>query len=452
MDLREYQNQGVNDLREAFKTNKSIVYCLPTGGGKTAIFSYITSRIALNDKSVFILVHREELLLQASRKLAEFNIPHGRISPAFSQTRDKIQVCSVQTLVNRLKYFSEPDLIIIDECHHAVSSSYRKILDYYPNSKILGVTATPERMDGRGLNEIFEKLIVGPSIQELTDYNYLSPSRVFAPQQIDFSGVKISQGDYAKGQISDILDTPTITGNAIKQYLKYASEKSGIVFCCSIKHANDVADQFNAEGIPAKCIDGTLDRNTRKKIIDGLGTEYKILTSCDIVSEGTDIPSIEVAILLRPTLSLGLYLQQVGRCLRTYPGKEYALILDHVGNCFRHGLPDENRDWNINSVKRSKRNSEKSIPIRQCKICYTVYKPSLPRCPNCNELPEIESRLPEEVDGELEEIREAERINKRKMIAQAKSLSQLQEVAKILGYKPGWAYHILSARKNGTTN
>jgi superfamily II DNA or RNA helicase len=450
MVLREYQKKSVTDLREAFKRYKSICYTLPTGGGKTAIFSFITSRISESNRSVYILVHREELLLQASKKLAEFNIPHGRLSPAFSQTRDKIQVCSVQTLVNRLKYFPEPDLIIIDECHHAVSSSYKKILDFYPNSKILGVTATPERMDGRGLSEIFQILITGPTIQELTDYNFLSPSKVFAPQQIDFSSVKIIQGDYSKGEISNLIDTPTITGNAIQQYLKFASGKHGIVFCCSIKHANDVANDFNSAGIPAKCIDGTLDRYTRKRIIEGLGIDYKILTSCDIVSEGTDIPSIEVAILLRPTLSLGLYLQQVGRCLRTYPGKEHAIILDHVGNVFRHGLPDENRDWNIDSVKRTKKNIEKQIPIRQCKTCYTVYRPNLRFCPNCNSIAEVEERTPEMVDGELEEIQQIEKLEKRKAISQAKSLQQLQEVAKKFGYKPGWAYHIYNARKNGT--
>lgn len=450
MVLREYQKKGVTDLREAFKRYKSICYTLPTGGGKTAIFSYITSRISESNKSVYILVHREELLLQSSKKLFEFNIPHGRISPAFSQTKDKIQVCSVQTLVNRLQNLPEPDLIIIDECHHAVSSSYKKILNHYPNSKILGVTATPERMDGRGLAEIFQILITGPSIQELTDYNFLSPSKVFAPQQIDFSSVKIIQGDYSKGQISNIIDTPTITGNAIQQYQKYAAGKSGIVFCCSIKHANDVASEFNAAGIPARCIDGTIDRITRKRIIDGLGVEYKILTSCDIVSEGTDIPIIEVAILLRPTLSLGLYLQQVGRCLRTYPGKESAIILDHVGNVFRHGLPDEKRDWNIDSVKRTKKSLEKPIPIRQCKTCYTVYRPTLKQCPNCNLIAEVEERVPEIVDGELEEIKQSERMEKQKMIAKAKTLQQLQEVAKKLGYKAGWAYHVYNARKNGT--
>lgn len=446
MELREYQKKAVDDLRNAFKTYKNVLYCLPTGAGKTAIFSYITSRISERNKSVYILVHRQELLLQASKKLAEYGIPHGRISANSSISKDLIQVCSVQTFANRLRYYNKPDLIIIDECHHAVASSYQAILNYYPIAKVLGVTATPERLDGNGLGSIFQKLIIGPGISELIDMGYLSRVKVFAPQQIDFSRIKTSQGDYSKNQASEILDTPKITGNAIEHYRKYATGKPGIVFCVTIKHAHDVANEFNLAGIPAKCIDGTMDSQTRKQIIAGLGVEYKILTSCDIVSEGTDIPAVSVAILLRPTLSLGLYLQQVGRCLRPYPGKDYAIVLDHVGNCHRHGLPDDEREWSLNSVKRTRKSIEEKVKIRTCSKCYTVFNPTKTTCPNCNEQYEIINKLPEIEEGELEEVKKQEQINKRRMIAQAKDLKTLQEVGKKLGYNPGWAFHVFEAR------
>lgn len=447
MELREYQKKAVDDLREAFKSYNSILYCLPTGAGKTAIFSYITSRISARNKSCYILVHRQELLLQASKKLAEYGVPHGRISSNSSISKDLIQVCSVQTFVNKLKYYRVPDLIIIDECHHAVSGSYQKILSYYPSAKILGVTATPQRLDGHGLGNIFQKLIVGSSISELIDMGYLSKVKVYAPQQIDFSGVKTSQGDYSKSQTTEIIDTPKITGNAIEHYRKYAIGQSGIVFCVTIKHAQDVANEFNLAGIPAKCIDGTIDHQTRKQIISGLGIEYKILTSCEIVSEGTDIPTVSVAILLRPTLSLGLYLQQVGRCLRPYPGKNYAIVLDHVGNCYRHGLPDDDRDWSLNSIKKNRKSIEENkIKIRTCSKCYTVFNPTKITCPNCNEEYEIIDKVPEVEEGELEEVQKTEQNEKRKMIAKAKDLKTLQEVGKKLGYAPGWAYHVFSAR------
>lgn len=446
MDLRDYQKRAIEDLREAFKKYNTVCYTLPTGGGKTAIFSWITAKMSENKKSVFILVHRQELLLQASKKLAEYGIPHGRIASSMSFSKDAIQVCSVQTFVNRMDRYSIPDLIIVDECHHAVSSTYLKIFEKYKNSKILGVTATPERLDGQGLGAIFETLIVGPTISELIDLEYLSKFKVYAPQQIDFSGVKLSQGDYSKGQTEEIMDTPRITGNAIEHYRKYANRKPGIVFCVTVKHAQDVAKEFNESGIPAKCIDGTIDSKTRKEIISGLGIDYLILTSCEIVSEGTDIPAVSVAILLRPTLSLGLYLQQVGRCLRPFPGKDYAIILDHVGNCYRHGLPDDERTWELNAEKRKRKNSENKISIRTCSKCYTVFNPTKIKCPNCNEEYEIENKIPEESEGELEEVKSIAQNEKRKMIGQAKTLQQLQEVAKILGYNPGWAFHIFNAR------
>lgn len=449
MELREYQKNAIDELREAFKKYNSVLYCLPTGAGKTAIFSDITSRIAARNKSVYILVHRQELLLQASKKLAEYNVPHGRISSKSSISRDLIQVCSVQTFANRLRYYkTAPDLIIIDECHHAVAGSYQTILNYYPSSKILGVTATPERLDGNGLGTIFQKLIVGPTISELIDMGYLSRVKVFAPQQIDFSKVKTSQGDYSKSQITEILDTPKITGNAIDHYRKIAAGQSAIVFCVTIQHAHDVAKEFNSAGIPARCIDGTMDPYTRKQIIANLGIEYKILTSCEIVSEGTDIPAVSVAILLRPTLSLGLYLQQIGRCLRPYPGKDFAIVLDHVGNCHRHGLPDDEREWSLNSVKRTRKSIEEKVKIRTCSKCYTVFNPTKTKCPNCNEEYEIINKVPEIEEGELEEVKKQEQINKRRMIAQARDLKTLQEVGKNLGYSPGWAYHVFTARKN----
>lgn len=446
MELRDYQKQAVSDLREAFKEYKNVLYCLPTGAGKTAIFSYITSRVSERQKSVYILVHRQELLLQASKKLAEYSIPHGRISSKSSISKDLIQVCSVQTFANRLNYYKKPDLIIIDECHHAVAGSYQTILNHYPMAKVLGVTATPERLDGNGLGAIFQKLIIGPSISELIDMGFLSKVRVFAPQNIDLSKISTSQGDYSKSQISELVDTPRITGNAIEHYRKYATGQPGIVFCVTIKHAQDVANEFNLAGIPAKCIDGTIDYQTRKKIIAGLGVEYKILTSCEIVSEGTDIPAVSVAILLRPTLSLGLYLQQVGRCLRPYPGKDYAIVLDHVGNCHRHGLPDDEREWSLDSTKRTRKSVEEKVKIRTCSKCYTVFNPTKTQCPNCNETYETLDKIPEIEEGELEEVKKEEQINKRKMIAQAKDLKTLQEVGRKLGYNPGWAYHVFTAR------
>lgn len=455
MRLREYQIEAVSKIRKAYSDGaKRVLFVLPTGGGKTAIFSHITESAFKKSNSVFILVHREELLLQSSRKLAELGVPHGRISPSFSQTKDKIQVCSVQTLVNRINnIYGSPDLIIIDEAHHSTAGSYLKILEKWNKSLVLGVTATPERMDGTGLGNVFDSIVEGPSIEYLTRLGFLSEFKVYAPpMSINFDKIKISQGDYAKGELEKVMDKPSITGSAVDHYNRFCRGLPAIAFCTTIKHANDVASQFNSSGISSKCIDGNMDKALRRKVINGLGVDYSVLTSCEIVSEGTDIPSVAGAILLRPTLSLGLYLQQVGRVLRPYQGKEYSVILDHVGNVMRHGFPDEIRKWSLEGKKRKKKQAvdEDSIDIITCPTCYSVFRTNpLRQCPSCGGIsqPRIVNQI-EEVDGSLIEM-DREKQGKKLMVARAKTLEQLQEVAKQLGYKPGWAYFVYKSRKKG---
>ncbi|CAB4157779.1 SSL2 DNA or RNA helicases of superfamily II [uncultured Caudovirales phage] len=455
MRLRDYQIEAVNKIRKAYSDGaKKVLFVLPTGGGKTAIFSHITESAFKKSNSVFILVHREELLLQSSRKLAELGVPHGRISPAFSQTRDKIQVCSVQTLVNRIKnIYGSPDLLIIDEAHHSTAGSYSKILTKWNNSLVLGVTATPERMDGTGLGNVFDTMIEGPSIEYLTKSGHLSEFKIYAPpMNINFEGIKISQGDYAKGEMEKVMDKPSITGSAVDHYSKLCNGLPAIAFCTTVKHANDVSAQFNSSGISSKCIDGTMDKLSRRKVIDGLGKDYSVLTSCEIVSEGTDIPAVAGAILLRPTLSLGLYLQQVGRILRPYEGKEYSVILDHVGNVVRHGFPDEIRRWSLDGKKRKSKQSkeEEDLNILVCPACYSVFKVNTQRqCPACGSIsqPKIMNQI-EEVDGSLIEL-DREKQGKKMLVARARTLEQLQDVAAQLGYKPGWAYFVYKSRKKG---
>lgn len=455
MHLRQYQLESVDKIKKAYSDGaKRVLFVLPTGGGKTAIFSHITQSAFKDSRSVFILVHREELLLQSSRKLAELGVPHGRISPSFSHTKDKIQVCSVQTLVNRIdNIYGTPDLLIIDEAHHSTAGSYSKILNRWNRSLVLGVTATPERMDGTGLGNVFDTIIEGPTIEYLTVNGYLSRFKVYAPpMDINFDKVKISQGDYAKGEIEKVMDKPSITGSAVDHYSRLCSNMPAIAFCTTVKHANDVSDQFNLNGIPSKCIDGNMDKASRRKVIDGLGKDYLVLTSCEIVSEGTDIPMVTGAILLRPTLSLGLYLQQVGRILRPHPGKDYSVILDHVGNIVRHGFPDEIRKWSLEGKKRKNKQNgeEETVNILICPSCYNVFRiNTLRQCPLCLEIsqPKITNKI-EEVAGSLVEL-DREKQGKKLMVARARTLEQLQDVAKQLGYKPGWAYFVYKSRKKG---
>ena len=456
--LRNYQNRDVNRLRQAFRIVRAALYVLPTGGGKTFCFSYITKNAAARGNRVWILVHRQELLLQSSESLSELGVEHGLIAPGHSPTTDLVQVASVQTLVRRLGRIQPPDLIVIDEAHHANAASWAKVIEAYPQTRLLGVTATPCRMDGSGLGKhaggYFEEMIQGPTIAELIEQGYLSPPRVYAPPSgLDLSGVKSRYGDYVKKEMAAAVDRPKITGSAVEHYRRICPGVPAIAFCASVAHAEHVAAEFRGAGFRAASVDGTMHDSQRKGLIASLGNgRLQVLTSCDIVSEGTDIPVVGVAILLRPTQSTGLYLQQVGRALRTYPGKEYAVILDHVGNCHRHGLPDDIREWSLEGTRKNgkkKKPEEKIDRVKQCERCYAVHAPA-PKCPQCGHEYD-DAPLPETVDGQLKEVdeMEAERIRRARQQerARAKSLEDLEAIGRQRGYKPGWAKRVWEARQ-----
>ena len=454
MQLRGYQQEAIDDLRNAYRAGaKAPLLCLPTGGGKTIIFSAIANSAAARGKQVLILVHRRELLHQASRKLTAIGLDHGLIAAGMAATNKPVQVASVQTLVRRLSRMDwQPSLIIIDEAHHASAGSWTTVLDKWPDAFRLGVTATPCRLDGRGLSSAFDQLVLGPSVGDLTDWGFLSPARIYAPPVIaDLSGLRRRAGDYAADQASTAMDRPTVTGDAIAHYQRLAGAQRAIAFCCSIDHANHVAASFNAAGIPAATLLGsTPDRDAVVAAFDA--GSVQVLVTVDVVSEGFDIPAASCAILLRPTQSLGLYLQQVGRVLRPAPGKDHALVLDHVGNVHRHGFPDDDREWSL--ADGAKRAGSASAPsVRTCPECYAAFKPQ-PICPCCGATcAPIKSRVIREMAGELTELRreairqriEERTASKRKQQA-ARTLPDLLALAKERGYSPGWAYRIYHAR------
>lgn len=455
MLLRPYQADAVSNLRASYASGKRApLFVLPTGGGKTFVFTYVSQQAVARGKSVCILVHRQELLLQASRSLREMGVAHGLISPRFARNNEPVQIASVQTLIRRLKRYPEQfDLIVIDEAHHAVAGSWRKIIDLMPDARILGVTATPIRTDGQGLSDVFDDLVVGVSMSSLIDMGFLVRPIVYAPPTaVDLTGVRKRGGDFDSAQLTERMDKPTITGSAVEHYRKLCAGKPAIAFCASVAHSQHVAEQFRAAGFKSVSLDGTMLDTERKAALDGLANgSIHVLTSCDIVSEGTDIPVVEAAILLRPTQSTGLYIQQVGRALRSAPGKTKAIILDHVGNVLRHGMPDEQRDWTLDGIVKGKaaNDNEPDISVKQCERCFAVFKPS-PVCPQCGHVHAIKERALTETEGELKEVDpaaiEAMRREQRREIGKARTLEDLQKIAKERGYSKGWAYHIHKAR------
>jgi superfamily II DNA or RNA helicase len=459
MQLRPYQINAVDDIRQAFKDAfKAVMLVLCTGAGKTVIFSYISKNASEKNKTVWILVHRVELLRQTSAALTRFGVKHGLVNPQFSPDPfQKVQVASVQTMIKRMDKFPKPDMIVIDECHHSISKTYRTIIDANPQAIILGVTATPCRSDGTGLDHIFDKIIVGPQISELIDLGYLVKPKVYAPaQKIDFSAVNIVRGDYDAKQVTELLDKPSITGDAVEHYIRYASGRPAVAFCTSIAHAEHVAEAFRNRGYRFYSVDGTMDDETRKRLLDGLGDgSIDGICSCDLISEGTDIPAIGCAILLRPTQSLSLYIQQIGRALRTQDGKTNAIILDHVGNVIVHGFPTIDREWSLEGSKRTKKSmSEANIRVFQCTECFAVHEPA-PECPECGFVyPVLEnSRTPEQIDGELKELDEA-MVKKQKSteVAKARTFEDLLEIEKERGYKRGWARNMIRFRNTTEFN
>lgn len=458
--LRPYQDQGRELIKQAYAAGyKAALYTLPTGGGKTAVFTDICVRVQRKGNRVIVLVHRKELLDQASRKLDSLGVPHGIISPGHSMTGDLVQLASVQTIAKRLDRVQYPALIIIDECHHTTSASYRKIIDAFPLAKLLGVTATPQRLDGVGLGMhaggYFDYMISGPTIRQLIDMGYLAQPVIYGPPSgVDLSGVKIVAGDYDAHELVKRIDKPKITGSAIDHYLRLSSGKPAITFCVTVAHAEHVAAEFNGHGIRSACIHGKLSNQQRDAMIKGLGDgTYQNLTSCNIVSEGTDIPVVNTAICLRHTASLSLCLQQWGRALRVYPGKTHAIILDHVGNCFRHGLPADDRKWSLDGVRKRKKGDPEAIPrIKRCMQCYAIIPMSATRCPQCGYETGAGVKDIKQVEGELVKIESArmENIAKRQQkieVWKAESLQDFLDIADRRGYDRNWAHIRWNLRK-----
>lgn len=416
---------------------------------KTITFSYIASRVRQNGKRIGIFAHRAELLGQISRTLKLFNVPHGLITAGSTFVPNQsVYVCSVQTYARRVGTKRAPvfDMGIVDESHHATEgSTWGACMQNSPDAIWLGVTATPERLDGRGLSESFETMVMGPTPRQLIDAGALCDYRLFAPTTIDLSGVHTVAGDYNKGELADAVDRPSVTGDAVRHYAKYLEGAPSVAFCVSVAHAEHVAEQFRAAGYTAASVDGKMDSAQRTSIIaDFAAGKINLLASCDLISEGFDVPGIMGAVLLRPTQSLSLYLQQVGRALRTAPGKDRAIILDHAGNCGRHGLPDQDRQWSLEGRKKTKGTPSDVQPVRQCERCFCAYPANRGACPECGWLPAPAPRKVEQVDGELTEVNTAEirRVSPLAVQAKARDLDSLLA----LGHSESRARHILAAR------
>ena len=446
MNLRPYQTQLITDIRLQYQLgHRSVLAVLPTGGGKTVCFSHIAQAAARKGNRVCILVHRAELLDQASRALTAMGVTHGRIQANRSiDLSHAVQVASVQTLARRLHKLPPEffNLLVVDEAHHTNSNTWSTVLQHFHKAHVLGVTATPCRGDGRGLGDHYQAMAQGPSAQWLTDNGYLAAARVLAPPGFDATGLRKKMGDFDTKQAEERVTT--ITGDAVSHYKRHLPGQTAIAFCCSVAHAEAVAALFLSQGIAAASIDGTMTTDQRSDLLAALGTgRLKVLTSCSLIGEGVDVPSVGGCILLRPTQSIGLHLQMIGRCLRP-SGDKVAVVLDHVGNTLRLGHHLEERDWTLDGVK--KRDREAAPSVRVCPVCFSTSPSAAQVCRECGHMfaPQEQREL-KVVEGELQELQRQQRREQ----GSAQTLQQLIALGHQRGYKNpvGWAKHLMAARQ-----
>lgn len=456
--LRPYQRRDVDKMLACLQRGvKGTLYALPTGGGKTVELVEVTSTVVAEGWEVWIFVHRRELLRQTSRMLERAGIDHGIVAPGQPLTNDLVQVASIDTAGARLDQLrprlAHVRLAIVDEAHHVVANKWQRVIKAMERALLLGVTATPFRYDGKGLGEFFRQAIEGPSIGDLIRDGYLAPPAVFAPPaKIDLSKVKRRGGDYVAGDLAKVMDTDEHILPAVRHYARICPGVPAIAFCAGVEHARHVAAQFSAAGWAARSIDGEMSPAQRDAAIQALGDgRLQVLTSCEIISEGTDIPIVGAAILLRPTKSTGLYLQQVGRVLRLYEGKTEAIIIDQVGNVAEHGMPDEMRTWSLGGGLKG---LERAVTAtRRCRHCHYVCAKGPEACPRCSrKYPVLKAVGPSEVQlAAMPGIAglSAELVSRMKLndiLPLAKTEQDLWRVAAIKGYKKGWVDHVLRER------
>ena len=380
----------------------------------------------IKHSSVLILAHRN-ILLDQHRKL----ITEGA------------RIESVFTEVNHLGEHGKVDLIIIDEAHLSGCESYQKVCSYYSTAKIVGFTATPSRLDGKPLS-LFQQLIIGVSADDLINRGYVAPYDLYAPKlNIDLSNVSQPGGDFNSSELGEVMTDRKIYGDIVSNYRKYAGDRKAIAYCVNVKHALAMRDLFNSNNIPAVEIDANSGVSDREEALSGFRNgKYRILCNCNLISEGITLPDADCCLLLRPTQSLTLYIQQSNRCLTPRP-KKRAVIIDYVGNCFAHGMPTDSHEWSLTEDARTpNRSREPDVLVRICTNCYRAYPASVGRiCPYCNhDNGKTKKEIEDDKKAELERITEIKKRDMKSEVNHAITYEQLLKIEHDRGYKKGWAW------------
>lgn len=457
MKLRDYQQKIIDETRAALRRVRRVLIQLPTGGGKTVVASFIVQSAEKKGKTVAFICHRDFLVDQTSNTFEKFGIDFSHVAAGrWMNLYSPVHVCMVATLRNRMKRIDPPDIAIWDEAQHIGAKTWHAIMDEWKDTIHLGLSATPCRLDGKGLDAFFDEMVIGPSPNHLMEIGALNKYRAFCPSSPDMTGTKVRAGDYRREEVEDLMDKSVVIGDMVQHYKKIAPGTLAVYFASSIAHSQNIADTFNANGIPAKHLDGSHSTFERKQAaIQFANRELLVLTNVDLFGEGYDLAAqagrvvrIETVGLARPTQSLSLHMQQIGRALR--PGDEPATILDHAGNILRHGLPDDDREWTLRGVVKTGNKST----VKQCLECFAMYPISDNECPHCGSVPEASEggggREVEYQDGDLEEVDQKNRKMSKKVEEwECHSIGDLVALGKKRGYKhpEKWAAHLWTAKE-----
>jgi superfamily II DNA or RNA helicase len=454
VQLRDYQQDMISGLRAQLKDHRRVLLQAPTGSGKTVLASYIAAETAGRGKLVAFCCHREELINGTSNTFEKYGIPHGFVAASRPASNAAVNVCSIDTLKNRLAVIPQPNIALWDEAHHLGAEGWRAIMDAWPNAYHIGLSATPWRLDGSGLDDCFDALVPGPSTAWLIEQGHLSSFEIFAPNPPSMRGARRGS-DYSKADASARMDIPKRTGDIIKHWRLHADGMRTIGFAVNVADSMMIVERFNAAGIKAAHLDGKTPAGKRKQIIrDFAGGIIKVLFNVALFDEGFDLAAIagvedltvDCLIDAAPTMSLSRVLQRWGRVLRRKPYP--AIILDHAGNSARHGFPDDDREWTLAGREKGKAaNDNGPPPPVTCTGCFRQIKRPLPECcPSCKKRLLAEIKAIEAADGDLRKItadeKAALRSARKAEEHNAKTLAELTSLAQRRGYPSpqAWAF------------
>lgn len=445
--LRDYQELGLSKTRQSYRNGfRRPILVAPTGAGKTVIAGEVIAGATAKQKKIMFLAGRKELVDQCSAKVDELGIDHGIIQGKHWRQNYSlpVQVGSIQTVVNR-NGIDDPDIIIVDECHHAISSSWQKCLDRWPKSLFLGLTATPYRLDNRGLGHLFDTIIPLTTTEKLTQSGYLVPSVVYAPSEPALEDCG-SGKEYNKQRLNIECDRPELVGDILRHWVEHAYGRQTLAFAVSVEHSKHIRDEFLRAGIRAEHVDGSFNVQDRVAAFERFkNRETTVLCNVEIATEGYDNPEVSCIILGRPTKSRCLWRQTIGRGLRTAPwiGKTECIVLDHANLTRQHGFIEDPDHYDISGLQTTKhRTGTISGPsVRICPECFSAFRCGIIQCPYCDyTFPRPKFEMPKIKEGNLVLAKHGMYMPNSDDKKKRMTFDKLVAKAKDKGYKIKWVH------------